>query len=57
MKKYSWEQQQIKDMKEYIARFGHGTAKVSRKHYISIPFLHFIHLQRNSTMLLIANLI
>lgn len=29
MKKYNWEQQQIKDMKEYIARFGHGTAKVS----------------------------
>jgi ATP-binding cassette subfamily F protein 2 len=31
MKKYSWEQQQIKDMKDYIARFGHGTAKNARQ--------------------------
>jgi ATPase subunit of ABC transporter with duplicated ATPase domains len=26
-KQYKWEQKQIKSMKEYIAKFGHGTAK------------------------------
>ena len=31
MKKYKWEQEQIKDMKEYIARFGHGSAKLARQ--------------------------
>jgi len=31
MKKYRWEQEQIADMKEYIARFGHGSAKLARQ--------------------------
>lgn len=31
MKQYRWEQEQIKDMKEYIARFGHGSAKLARQ--------------------------
>ncbi|KAK9798574.1 hypothetical protein WJX73_000569 [Symbiochloris irregularis] len=31
MKKFKWEQEQIKDMKEYIARFGHGSAKLARQ--------------------------
>ncbi|CCW72335.1 unnamed protein product [Phytomonas sp. Hart1] len=31
MKKYQWEQNQIKNMKEYIARFGHGSAKLARQ--------------------------
>ena len=31
MKQYKWEQDQIKNMKEYIARFGHGTAKNARQ--------------------------
>ncbi|KAI3874563.1 hypothetical protein MKW98_006779 [Papaver atlanticum] len=31
MKKYKWEQEQIADMKEYIARFGHGSAKLARQ--------------------------
>lgn len=31
MKKYNWEQDQIKHMKEYIARFGHGSAKLARQ--------------------------
>ncbi|TMW57394.1 hypothetical protein Poli38472_003319 [Pythium oligandrum] len=31
MKKYQWEQDQIKHMKEYIARFGHGSAKLARQ--------------------------
>jgi len=30
-KKYEWEQDQIKNMKEYIARFGHGSAKLARQ--------------------------
>jgi len=30
-KKYQWEQDQIKHMKEYIARFGHGSAKLARQ--------------------------
>ena len=30
-KQYRWEQDQIKSMKEYIARFGHGTAKNARQ--------------------------
>jgi len=31
MKKYKWEQEQITNMKEYIARFGHGSAKLARQ--------------------------
>lgn len=31
MKKFEWEQNQIKNMKEYIARFGHGSAKLARQ--------------------------
>jgi hypothetical protein len=31
MKKYEWEQDQIKHMKDYIARFGHGSAKLARQ--------------------------
>mmetsp|Transcript_4055 Transcript_4055/g.8766 ORF Transcript_4055/g.8766 Transcript_4055/m.8766 type:complete len:605 (-) Transcript_4055:1170-2984(-) len=31
MKKYKWEQEQISHMKEYIARFGHGSAKLARQ--------------------------
>ena len=31
MKRYQWEQDQIKNMKEYIARFGHGSAKLARQ--------------------------
>eukprot|EP00887_Chlorella_sp_A99_P006835 scaffold2.g6835.t1 len=31
MKKYKWEQEEIKKMKEYIARFGHGSAKLARQ--------------------------
>eukprot|EP01094_Clydonella_sp_ATCC50884_P011159 TRINITY_DN2095_c0_g2_i1.p1 TRINITY_DN2095_c0_g2~~TRINITY_DN2095_c0_g2_i1.p1 ORF type:complete len:659 (+),score=279.72 TRINITY_DN2095_c0_g2_i1:64-1977(+) len=31
MKQYKWEQDQIKNMKEYIARFGHGSAKLARQ--------------------------
>lgn len=31
MKKYAWEQNQIKSMKDYIARFGHGSAKLARQ--------------------------
>lgn len=31
MKKYKWEQAQIAHMKEYIARFGHGSAKLARQ--------------------------
>ena len=31
MKKYRWEQDQIANMKEYIARFGHGSAKLARQ--------------------------
>ena len=31
MKRYKWEQDQIKQMKEYIARFGHGTAKNAKQ--------------------------
>ena len=30
-KQYRWEQEQIKSMKEYIARFGHGTAKNAKQ--------------------------
>jgi len=29
MKQYNWEQDQITQMKEYIARFGHGSAKLA----------------------------
>jgi ATP-binding cassette subfamily F protein 2 len=29
MKQYRWEQEQISAMKEYIARFGHGSAKLA----------------------------
>lgn len=31
MKQYKWEQEQIKSMKEYVARFGHGTAKNAKQ--------------------------
>lgn len=31
MKRYKWEQNQIADMKNYIARFGHGSAKLARQ--------------------------
>lgn len=31
MKRYQWEQDQIAHMKEYIARFGHGSAKLARQ--------------------------
>uniref|UniRef100_A0A7S3KVU2 ABC transporter domain-containing protein n=1 Tax=Amphora coffeiformis TaxID=265554 RepID=A0A7S3KVU2_9STRA len=30
-KQYKWEQEQIKSMKEYIARFGHGTSKNAKQ--------------------------
>ena len=30
-KQYKWEQEQIKSMKDYIARFGHGTAKNAKQ--------------------------
>ncbi|KAG2580791.1 ABC transporter F family member 1-like isoform X3 [Panicum virgatum] len=31
MKQYRWEQEQIASMKEYIARFGHGSAKLAHQ--------------------------
>merc|ERR1711934_123097 len=31
MKQYNWEQEQIRHMKEYIARFGHGSAKLAKQ--------------------------
>eukprot|EP00197_Chlamydomonas_leiostraca_P012156 CAMPEP_0202866876 /NCGR_PEP_ID=MMETSP1391-20130828/8410_1 /ASSEMBLY_ACC=CAM_ASM_000867 /TAXON_ID=1034604 /ORGANISM="Chlamydomonas leiostraca, Strain SAG 11-49" /LENGTH=447 /DNA_ID=CAMNT_0049546863 /DNA_START=81 /DNA_END=1420 /DNA_ORIENTATION=- len=31
MKRFKWEQEQISNMKEYIARFGHGSAKLARQ--------------------------
>ncbi|XP_064647512.1 ATP-binding cassette sub-family F member 2-like [Lineus longissimus] len=31
MKQYKWEQNQISHMKDYIARFGHGSAKLARQ--------------------------
>ncbi|KAI1303150.1 ATP-binding cassette sub-family F member 2 [Halotydeus destructor] len=31
LKRYNWEQAQIANMKEYIARFGHGSAKLARQ--------------------------
>ncbi|CAL8096307.1 unnamed protein product [Calicophoron daubneyi] len=31
MKRYKWEQDQISSMKDYIARFGHGTKKLARQ--------------------------
>ena len=31
MKKYAWEQEKIADMKDYIARVGHGSAKLARQ--------------------------
>jgi ATP-binding cassette subfamily F protein 2 len=31
MKQYSWEQDQMKSMKEYVARFGHGTSKNAKQ--------------------------
>lgn len=30
-KQYNWEQDQISHMKNYIARFGHGSAKLARQ--------------------------
>jgi ATP-binding cassette subfamily F protein 2 len=31
MKQYKWEQEQIKSMKQYIAKFGHGTSKNAKQ--------------------------
>jgi len=31
MKRYNWEQNQLQHMKDYIARFGHGSAKLARQ--------------------------
>uniref|UniRef100_A0A1I7ZDU8 ABC transporter domain-containing protein n=1 Tax=Steinernema glaseri TaxID=37863 RepID=A0A1I7ZDU8_9BILA len=31
MKRYKWEQDQLNNMKDYIARFGHGSAKLARQ--------------------------
>jgi len=31
MKRYQWEQDQIKAMKQYIAKFGHGSAKLAKQ--------------------------
>ncbi|KAF6140209.1 hypothetical protein GIB67_000257 [Kingdonia uniflora] len=31
MKQYNWEQEQMSHMKDYIARFGHGSAKLARQ--------------------------
>ncbi|KHJ49117.1 ABC transporter, ATP-binding protein [Trichuris suis] len=31
MKRYNWEQAQLAHMKDYIARFGHGSAKLARQ--------------------------
>jgi ATP-binding cassette subfamily F protein 2 len=31
MKRYNWQQDQIKQMKNYIARFGHGSAKLAKQ--------------------------
>eukprot|EP00061_Rhincodon_typus_P015736 g43585.t1 len=31
MKRFTWEQDQITHMKNYIARFGHGSAKLARQ--------------------------
>eukprot|EP00760_Papus_ankaliazontas_P004544 PhM_4_TR11950/c0_g1_i1/m.87325/K06185/ABCF2; ATP-binding cassette, subfamily F, member 2 len=31
MKRFAWQQSQIKSMKEYIARFGHGSKKLARQ--------------------------
>ncbi|KAI6658596.1 hypothetical protein LOD99_15396 [Oopsacas minuta] len=31
MKRHNWEQGQIKHMKDYVARFGHGSAKLARQ--------------------------
>lgn len=31
MRRYQWQQNQIKSMKDYIARFGHGSAKLARQ--------------------------
>ncbi|KAK0416841.1 hypothetical protein QR680_012713 [Steinernema hermaphroditum] len=31
MKRYKWEQDQLQHMKDYIARFGHGSAKLARQ--------------------------
>ncbi|ETN86376.1 ABC transporter, ATP-binding protein [Necator americanus] len=31
MKRYNWEQSQLQHMKDYVARFGHGSAKLARQ--------------------------
>jgi ATP-binding cassette subfamily F protein 2 len=31
MKQYAWEQEQMQHMKDYVARFGHGSAKLARQ--------------------------
>ncbi|KAG6598007.1 atp-binding cassette sub-family f member 2 [Phytophthora cinnamomi] len=46
MKRYNWEQDQIKHMKEYIARFGHGSAKLARqaqKRVVRLPELPVLY--------------
>uniref|UniRef100_A0A0N4Z2F8 ATP-binding cassette sub-family F member 2 n=1 Tax=Parastrongyloides trichosuri TaxID=131310 RepID=A0A0N4Z2F8_PARTI len=31
LKRYKWEQNQLQNMKDYVARFGHGSAKLARQ--------------------------
>lgn len=31
MKRYNWEQAQLQHMKDYVARFGHGSKKLARQ--------------------------
>ncbi|CAJ0577055.1 unnamed protein product, partial [Mesorhabditis spiculigera] len=31
IKRYNWEQSQLQNMKDYVARFGHGSAKLARQ--------------------------
>lgn len=44
MKKYKWEQEQIANMKDYIARFGHGSAKLARQAQVGRNYWAFTHL-------------
>ena len=37
MKQYKKEQQEVADMKEFIARFGHGTKKLARMYSSLLP--------------------
>ena len=43
MKKYKWEQEQIANMKEYIARFGHGSAKLARQAQVRGACRRWLH--------------